>query len=260
MIVSAISLFSQGIEGKNVVLQAGRRDRVLQMAGSSTAPVIGPGSLVHSASQKGDMPVAPGTLVSIYGSNLAFENEKPIVLLGGQPLPVLFSNSEQINAQVPFALLVNTAHQVVVRRGEMLSVPETFVVASAQPGIFSVDQSGTGQGVVIGADERSIADKANPAERGKPIVIYCTGLGAVVPVGEFGKPAPTEVLFATTAEVQVAVGGKPAAVHFSGLTPGFIGLYQVNALIPTDTATGDSIPLSIASQGQTSNTVTIGVR
>jgi adhesin/invasin len=182
------------------------------------------------------------------------------VLLGGQPLPILYSSANQINAQVPYDLPVNTQHQVVVRRGSSLSVPEAFTVASAQPGIFTANQQGTGQGIVIGPDQISVADPNKPAQRGQVIIIYCTGLGAVRPASNLGEPAPSNPLAMTVNPVQVTAGEKEAQVFFSGLTPGFTGLYQVNAILAADTPAGDAVPLTISSGGQTSNVVTIAVR
>ena len=253
--VSAVSVFVQGL-----TVQAGRSDRSVRLSTGSRPPIVTQGSLVQSASQKGGAPVAPGTLVSIYGANLANSTDTTQVFLGGAPLPLLFTSATQINAQVSYDLEVNTEHQVVVRRGAALSVPESFTVASTQPGIFTINQQGTGQGVVIGPDQVTIADSNNPANRGLAIVIYCTGLGAVTPNSLAGQPAPASPLATTTSSVNVFVGDKIAQVFFAGLTPGFAGLYQVNAVLAPDTPTGDSVPLSIYTSGQTSNIVTIAVR
>ncbi|MFN0104513.1 MAG: BACON domain-containing protein, partial [Bryobacteraceae bacterium] len=188
--VNAISVFQQGVvNSPSARLQAGRNTVSVRL-GSSNAPIVRQGSVVHSASQSADVPVAPGMLVTIYGSNLTdgdasaavplpTEVEGTQVLLGGQPLPILFASPSQINAQVPFELTVNTLHQVVVRRGVTASVPEEFTASAAQPGIFTTNNRGTGQGAVLGPSQSAVADPANPALRGQPVVIYCTGLGAV---------------------------------------------------------------------------------
>jgi len=267
--LSAISVFAQGPTFQTI--QAGRSERVVRLLSGANVPIVRQGSLVHGASQKGDAPVAPGTLVTIYGSNLAGDPQKtnvplPVevdgtqVMLAGEPLPILYSSATQINAQVPFDLPVNTSHQVVVRRGTTLSVPESFTVTSAQPGIFTGNASGLGQGVVMGPDQITVADPANPAQRGKAIVIYCTGLGAVTPEVVLGAAAPSSPLSATVSPVEVVVGEKRAQVLFSGLTPGFSGLYQVNAILAADTPTGDSVPVTISTSGQNSNIVSIAVR
>jgi len=264
--VSAISKFVQG-----PIVQEGQRDRTVRLTAGANGPIIRQLSLVNSASQKGDTPVAPGTLVTIYGSNLASSSKNssiplPLevdgtqVLLSGQPLPILNTSPGQINVQIPYDIPVNTSHQIVVRRGNSLSVPEFFNVASTQPGIFSGNSTGLGQGVVMGPDQITIADSAKPAQRGQAIVIYCTGLGAVTPGVVLGAAASNSPLAATVDPVEVLVGEKRAQVLYSGLTPGFSGLYQVNAVLAADTPTGEAVPLTISTSGQSSNTVTIVVR
>lgn len=264
--ISAIAKFVQG-----QVVQDGQRDRTVRLTAGANVPIIRQLSLVNSASQKGDTPVAPGTLVTIYGSNLAnssknsgiplpLEVDGTQVLLSGQPLPILNSSPNQINMQIPYDTAVNTSHQIVVRRGNSLSVPVSFNVASAQPGIFTRNSTGTGQGVVMGPDQITMADSAKPAQRGQAIVIYCTGPGAVTPSVVLGAAAPSSPLAATVNPVEVVVGEKKAQVLFSGLTPGFSGLYQINAVLAADTPTGEAVPLTISTSGQTSSIVTIAVR
>ena len=266
VVVSAVSVFVQGL-----LVQGGRTDRTLRVNANANAPIIRQGSLVHGATQRNDAPVASGSLVTIYGANLASapklssvplptEVDGTQVLLGGQPLPILFSSATQLNVQVPFDLPINTEHQVVVRRAETLSVPEPFLIAGAQPGVFTSNLQGTGQGIIMGPDQVSVATPANPALRGQPIIIYCTGLGAVNPPVQAGSPAPTSRLSPTTLPVNVQIGGTPAQVLFSGLTPGFAGLYQINAIVPATTTPGDAVPLTVSVAGQTGNTVTFAVR
>ena len=74
------------------------------------------------------------------------------------------------------------------------------------------------------------------------------------------EAAPTAPLAATISPVEVSVGQKLAQVLFSGLTPGFTGLYQVNAILAADTPTGNAVDLNISANGRPSNVVTIAVR
>ncbi|MDP2999868.1 MAG: IPT/TIG domain-containing protein, partial [Bryobacterales bacterium] len=259
-----------------VLIQGNTRQiGVVQRSGTvqsgSRTPLVSPGSLVHAASFGAGFPVAPGGLITIYGANLSERvsvvREMPLplqldeteVVLGGQPLPILYSSDKQINAQVPFDLAVNTQHQVVVRRRNQISVPESFTVSAAQPGIFTKNQQGFGQGIIMKSDQRTLAEPATPAARGEAIVIYCAGLGAVSPPVGPGQPAPLPP--ATTVNpVTLTIGGQPAQVLFSGLTPGFAGLYQVNALTPQNVAPGDDVPVVLRVAGQTSPPATMAVR
>jgi uncharacterized protein (TIGR03437 family) len=237
---------------------------------SGSAPIVPPGALLHAASYAASAPVAPGGLITIFGTNLAdqtnFASGSPLpssmggteVDLGGIPLPLLYSSAGQINAQVPFGLSGNTQYQVVVRRGTVLSVPESFTVAAAEPGIFTTNMQGTGQGVIMKSDQVTLAQAATPAARGEVIVIYCAGLGAVNPPVNQGD-APTTAS-RTVNEATVTIGGMKADVQYAGVTPGYAGLYQVNATVPPTVAVGNAVPVTITVAGQTSNTVTIAVK
>jgi uncharacterized protein (TIGR03437 family) len=59
---------------------------------------------------------------------------------------------------------------------------------------------------------------------------------------------------------QVTIGGLPAQVAFSGLSPGFAGLYQVNAIVPAGVSPGDSVPLRVSTPNGLSDTVMIAIQ
>jgi uncharacterized protein (TIGR03437 family) len=237
---------------------------------SSSAPIVPAGAVFHAASFAPSAPVAPGGLITIFGANLSDQvsiaPSYPLpsamggteVDLGGIALPLLYSSAGQVNAQVPFNLTGNTQYQVVVRRGDALSVPESFTVAAAVPGIFTTNMQGTGQGIIMRSDQLTIAQAATPAARGEVIVIYCAGLGAVNPPVKQGE-APTTAS-RTVNEATVTVGGLNAPVFYSGVTPGFPGLYQVNATLPDTVAVGNAVPVTITVAGLTSNTVTMAIK
>jgi adhesin/invasin len=183
------------------------------------------------------------------------------VLLGNQPLPILYTSTGQLNVQVPYTVPVNTQYQLTVQHGTTLSVPQQLVVAQAQPGIFTVNQQGTGQGSIVKSDGVTLAQAGTPASIGETVVIYCTGLGAVTPAVKEGSPAPaTPPLSTTVNPVTVTIGGQAAQVTFSGLTPGYAGLYQINAVAPSGIVTGDLLPVVVSVAGQTSPAVTMAVR
>ena len=58
----------------------------------------------------------------------------------------------------------------------------------------------------------------------------------------------------------MTIGGVPASVSFSGLAPGFVGLYQVNAQVPAGLAAGDAVPVVMQMGGNTSNAALIAVQ
>ena len=104
-----------------------------------------------------------------------------------------------------------------------------------------------------------MADAGHPVRANDVVTIYCTGLGTVSPEVGIGAPASTTVLSRTTSPVTVTISGKNATVNFAGLAPGFVGLYQVNAVVPAG-VTGDSVRVLLGAGGQTSPPVTIAVR
>src|SRR5581483_8406712 len=121
-----------------------------------------------------------------------------------------------------------------------------------------------GQGAVLIADSDLLAAapgsvpgrSSRAVNRGEFITIYCTGLGDVSNRPATGYPAGTSPLSQTIESPSVTIGGVVAQVSFSGLAPGFVGLYQVNARVPPEAPTGDAVPIAISSGGKTSNAVT----
>ncbi len=243
---------------------------------NSTAPVINTGGIVSAASLASGI-VAPGEFISIFGSNLgpatpAQAQSLPLqtslggvqVLLGGQALPLQIVNSGQINAVVPYSAAVNGMQQLIVARGNTYSMPQSVIVASDHPAIFTQAQSGQGAGVivVVKANGTQFVNTASaPASAGDALTIYCAGLGAVNPPVADGTAAPLTQPFAQTVDpVTVTVGGNPAQVLFTGLAPGFAGLYQVNVVVPAGVAPGASVPVVITAGGFPSPPVTVAIQ
>jgi len=234
-------------------------------------PIVGNGAIVSAASLALQAPIAPGTLVSIFGARLSSQTNAASSLplgiqlgdasavIAGRSFPLLYASGSQINAVMPYGLPLNTSLQVVVQRGGTYTTPQSIQVAAAQPGIFTVAQSGQGQGIVVDANNK-IVDATNPAKAGDPVVIYCTGLGEVNPPVLDGVAAPlSPPLSQVVNAVTVNIGGQTAQVLFAGLTPGAVGLYQVNAIVPSGVQS-TATPVTVSAAGQTSLPVTIAIR
>jgi uncharacterized protein (TIGR03437 family) len=124
--------------------------------------------------------------------------------------------------------------------GALYTVP----LATYSPGIFAVTD-----GV-----NNAVISAANPAIRGGSIVIYANGLGPVDAAQSSGDPASATALTRTNTAPTVTLGGSPATLLFSGLTPGSVGLYQVNVAVPSGAPTGTQpLKLSIGGQDATVN-------
>jgi uncharacterized protein (TIGR03437 family) len=248
-------------------------------------PVVATGGVLNAASFATNQGVAPGSLVSIFGTNLATSLAQadtiPLstslgnvtVTFNNIPAPLLFvshssANGDQINAQLPYAVPAGTA-QVTVTRGGVLSAPVNVDVIPAAPGIFAVDY-GTGQAIAYGNSDGQLAAAAgsipgattHPAKIGDPqeLVILATGLGAVNPPVTTGSAVTDDQLHNTVVTPTVMIGGVEAQLKFSGLQPQFPGVYQLNIIIAPGTPTGDKIPLQLVMNGiTTTDQVTIAV-
>ncbi len=242
---------------------------------SNATPLIGNGAILNGASYALQAPLAPGTLVAIFGTALADSSASassvPLptslagsaIVLAGRQAPLMFASGGQVNAMIPYGIAVNTSQQVAVSRGSSISVPQQITVADASPGIFTTDRSGKGQGIIVGVKpngDQAVADPTHPVSAGDTVVIYCTGLGEVNPPLIAGNAASLTQLEYTVNAATVTIGGVQAPVLFAGLTPGYVGLYQVNATVPPGITPGDQVPVVLTAAGQSSTPVTIAVR
>jgi uncharacterized protein (TIGR03437 family) len=240
-------------------------------------PRINAGGVVNGASFS-KQGLAAGSIVSLFGANLASSSAAasttPLasslggvaVTLSGIRAPLFYVSPSQINFQVPWELQGQTQASVSATADGIPSPGETIGLASFSPGIFTLNPSGQGAILIAGtadvaAPSGSIPGRSTrPVKRGEYLSIYCTGLGAVTKRPASGAPSPSNPLSTTTATPSVTFGGVPAVVSFSGLAPGFVGLYQVNVQVPQSTPTGSAVPITLTIGGVTSNTVTIAVQ
>ena len=91
-------------------------------------------------------------------------------------------------------------------------------------------------------------------------MLYASGLGDVSPAVAAGSAAPSSPLSRTVLPVDLIIGGVRAEVAFAGLAPGFAGLYQVNAVVPSPVTPGDAVPVTIGVAGVSSPAVSMAVR
>ena len=235
-------------------------------------PVINANGVVSSASCAGLAPVAPGSLIAILGAHLAaaplsaetlplpIELGQTQALIGARELPLIFVSDGQINAVLPYDVAVNTRQQIVVRRGTSYTTPVDVTLTPVEPGVFTRDLSGTGQGFVFDAGFHFV-DAANPARAGDILAIYITGLGEVTPPIAAGSVAPVDSLHLTVNPVAVSIGGVNAPqVLFAGLAPGYTGLYQVKVVVPEGVAPGAGVPVIVSAADRPGPAVTIAVR
>lgn len=257
-------------------LQSGRADPisgVVSAAGLGTpgTPLINRNGAVHGASFKRYAPLAPGMIFSLFGNNLASSRAGASAIplpsslggisatLGGIDLPLYYADGGQVNAQVPFDLAPGSTLPLVVRSGAAASPPELVTLTDIQPGIFTVNSSGSGAGVITDANAALIND-SNPARAGQVVIVWATGLGTTDQSVASGQASPGNPPAAAASPVTAYVGGQQATVEFAGLTPGLVGLYQVNVRLPKNVTTGSAVELYLEQNQVASNKVTTTIR
>lgn len=237
--------------------------------GLGPVPSLNHGGLVNAASYA--PLVAPGSIASIFGEFLlsspmsATESPLPPSISGlsiqfaSTLAPLFFVASGQVNVQVPWELSGQSVTTLTATLNGQTSTAQTVGLAAFAPAIFTTNTEGSGQGAILDTSYR-LVDSSNPATAGSSFVlIYCTGLGAVTNQPQTGSPGLSDPL-SWSATPTVTIGGAAANVQFSGLAPGFVGLYQVNAQVPAGSATGSAVPVVISMGGVDSNTVTMAVQ
>jgi len=242
---------------------------------------------VDSAASGINSAVSPGEIVSIYATNgsslgppgppgppsyggfgtffdlnndgyLTANIQGVGVTFDGVPAPLFYVGPGQINLVVPFEVAGNTATQIVITNNGSSSAPITVPVTAKTPGVF---ENPPGVAAATFPNSSTAVTQANPQQRGQVVTVYGTGIGKPsfpLLTGQV-PPSPDPNFEGYTA----TVGGQPATVLFTGLTPGFVGLVQWNIQLPTASqlsATG-AVPLVITSPtGEVTKTVSIYVQ
>jgi uncharacterized protein (TIGR03437 family) len=259
------------------------------VSSSTPPPTLSAGGILNAASFALDSaPVAPGSIVSIFGSHFISELAVPpgdplptslggvSVTFNGTPAPLFFVAPAQINAQVPFEVTGSTA-TVQVTNPAGTSNTETVNITPQSPAIFTVNQNGVGQAVVVFANSATIVGPVKtgsdqrPAKTGDTITIYANGLGAVNPPINDGWNSCDKSICApdfsnltlrsTTVRPVVTIGGVPVpdtSILFSGFTPLFAGLYQINLTIPGGITPSNQLPVVIQ-MGKTSSPQNVNI-
>ena len=214
-----------------------------------------------NASDYAPGPFAPNSVVSLFGSNLSFNTATGQIpfstSLGGAEVwvsstaaPLLYVSPGQINFLIPSNLSAGTVSVQVYRQGTVgPSVAITVVNAAPAPFVGV-------QNFALAEDwnqNYALVNSANPAHPGDTIVLYLTGLGHTLPNPDPGTALSTAAPIANPTELSLLLNGaaiNSTLILYAGLTPNFPGLYQINFMLPMNTATNPQITISMA--GQTS--------
>lgn len=228
---------------------------------ASYAPSVAPGSIAalfsldmtQQAGQSAATIPLPTTLAGL------------TVKIGGITAPLFYASASQINLQIPSAVAAGNATVEVFANGLQTPVSTgTVTVADASPGVFTVNQTGTLQATVLNSDFSYNADfdalpGSRPEASGNYVVIYATGIGRTAPLVADGQAGPTSPLAIADGVTSVTIGGLSAQVLYSGLAPNFVGLWQINAVLPASLPTNLATSLGIELKTKQSQPTTIAV-
>jgi len=235
---------------------------------------LGTDVVTTSAASYSTAAITSKAIVAAFGQHLATATQAaptlplPTTLAGTQVkvkdsaglerlAPLFFVSPGQVNYQIPAGTAAGPAALIVISSDGRVSTGVTPIAATA-PALFSRDQSGSGSAAAVdaftGADEPFSATRAN----GEPNIIAFFGTG-------LGEDA-TDVEGNVSASVDAKLGtdpasppGIPATVLYAGRAPGFVGLNQINVMLPMGIAPG-IYRIFIRRNGVQSNLVTITIR
>ena len=217
-----------------------------QNAASYAATAIAPGEIITLRGYG----IGPATGAVASGAAWPTQLGGVQVSIGGYAAPLLYAQSQQINAQVPWELGGQTPAMVQVSYTGLASSGTPVGVAPAQPGVFFIENS-----------DYSFNSPSNPARAGDYVSVYGTGGGSMSPSGVTGAAWPlTPLSSLLTQPVLVKIGGEAGDVLYSGSAPTVeSGLFQINVRLPADlTASANFLSVSIG--GVASAPVPISIR
>lgn len=227
----------------------------------SAGPRFTSESVVHAASFAPGA-AAPGQIVSIFGSGLgpatavrgAVDPETGLlpsalagasVLLDGEPIPLLYAQESQINAQIPYEIAGRANARLAVSYGGVTGPGAALAVSPVRPALFRI----SGGSAVLALNENGrLNGPSQPARQGETVTLFGSGQGETAPPAETGRPA-SAMDDRRIEDASVTIGGSAAEVVSAGLAPGFAGVFQIRARIPQDAATGAGTSVSIIIRG-----------
>lgn len=272
----ARGLLGSQVGDQSFVAQVGDSLEVTFSGRALLAPAIATDGAVNAASNQVGRGVAPGSYIALYGQALsevfkiASTASLPLSLANvsigfdtpsGRSYPgrLYFVSPGQINLQVPWELQGLNSAQIKVSIGDISSGLYALPLNEHSPALFEIpDPGGSVVAAALDAQFRLVTT-ANPLVRGQSGQLYGNGLGPVTNQPATGEPSPAGPLAETRSTPTVTIGGRPAQVLFSGLTPGSVGLYQINIIPAADTPTGLQ-PVVVTIGGIASKPVNMAIR
>jgi uncharacterized protein (TIGR03437 family) len=259
----------------NAAASAAMRAGELSSVGQSYAAAIGPVNRpVTLSAASGTAPVAPGSIVSIYGTNLASTGAQatlplPFTLAGASvtitddngsqaAMPLFYAGPQQINAQIPSG--VNSGAAVLTISTPSGGVQSTVMLATVAPGLISANGDGKGAPAA-----QVVATHADGTQTFGYAFNCASGTCTTAPIG-FGSASDQTalVLYGTgirnrvaLSDVVVQIGAQSLPAFYAGAAPTYVGLDQVNVQLPRSLAGSGTVNLSVSVAGTVSNVLTV---
>jgi len=258
----------------NIVSAAGTAAITVTLKVAAPAPPA-IGAVVNGASNIAGA-ISPGEIITIYGTNIgpavpaglvitqqgtvATTLSNTQVTFDGLAAPLIYVSSGQINAIVPYEITPGRGTtSVVVSTNGMVSPALQLMVTDTAPGLFSANQTGSGQGAILNQDN-SPNGPNKPAAKGSVIVIFATGEGLLRPQPATGSftPGNGSAFIVPVNKPSVMIGGQPATIQFAGEAPTLVsGVLQVNAVVPAGIGSGpQTIQLTVGNNTNSTQNVT----
>ena len=200
-------------------------------------------AVLNGASFTSDL--APGALVSIFGVGLGREGSTTTAEIGGRPAQILFTSPFQLNLALPLDLPPGSyplSLQSIFGSAEV-----RVEVRDVAPAIFRL---GDTQMAIVNTNG-NLNNPNQPAARGTAVVLYGTGFGSVQLQGNLSR---------TTRPVSARINNLEVPIGYSGLAPGYIGLYQVNVTLPIDMPPGLFQSLELRQAGVVVSPLTVAIQ
>ncbi len=239
-------------------------------------PTVFPNGTVNNLNPIAGAGLSPGTIAQVYGTGLASAAVSPGVLplpktfnntfalVGQSEAPLYFLSSGQINIQIPNEVPATQQVPIILSVNNALTIPLLIDIVAAAPGVLSYDDGpqptiqNRAHMIVQHSADSSLVSSTNPAKPGEYLVMYLVGLGATNPSVPSGAATPYPPLHPTTVPVTVTVDSQPSNVLFAGLTPGFVGLYQIDFQIPPGASSGE-LEVDVTQNGVAANPTLVPV-
>lgn len=231
----------------------------------SSTPVV---QAIVSAASYASGPVSPGEFVTLFGVGIGPSTPAGMSVIGGYATLILQSvsvaidgknaamiyvSANQLTVQVPYDVTMGLAKTVTVNNNGAIANGKVDIAMQA-PGLFALDGSGLGQCAALVFSMKSGTFAVNgstaPAHVGDIVVLYLTGEGIYdltpSPATGYIIPANLNPLPQVSPLPAVTIGGQAATVQYAGpVAGGLLGLLQINAVVPTGSTTGNSVPVSV---------------